>query len=58
MTHYVRLEVSQRLTSICVVSDTGRRLWRGQCNQTRSRSHGCCGDMLETTLASGLKPVL
>jgi transposase len=32
MTHYVGLDVSQRLTSICVVGDTGRRLWCGQCN--------------------------
>jgi transposase len=26
-----RLDVSQKLTSICVVDDAGRRLWRGQC---------------------------
>ena len=31
MTHYVGLDVSQKLTSICVVDDAGRRLWRGQC---------------------------
>src|SRR5271170_279497 len=31
MTHYVGLDVSQKLTAICVVDDTGRRLWRGQC---------------------------
>jgi transposase len=31
MTHYVGLDVSQRLTAICVVDDSGRRLWRGQC---------------------------
>jgi transposase len=31
MTHYVGLDVSQRLTTICIVDDTGRRLWRGQC---------------------------
>jgi transposase len=30
MTHYVGLDVSQKLTAICVVDDTGRRLWRGQ----------------------------
>jgi transposase len=28
----VGLDVSQKLTSICVVDDTGRRLWRGQCH--------------------------
>ena len=31
MTHYVGLDVSQKLTAICIVDETGRRLWRGQC---------------------------
>jgi transposase len=31
MTRFVGLDVSQKLTAICVVDDTGRRLWRGQC---------------------------
>jgi transposase len=31
MTHYVGLDVSQKARAICVVDDTGRRLWRGQC---------------------------
>lgn len=31
MTRFVGLDVSQKLTSICVVDETGRRLWRGQC---------------------------
>ena len=31
MTQYVGLDVSQKFTSICIVDDTGRRLWRGQC---------------------------
>ncbi len=31
MTHYVGLDVSQKLTTICIVDDTGRRLWRDQC---------------------------
>ena len=31
MTRYVGLDVSQKLTAICVVDDSGRRLWRGQC---------------------------
>jgi transposase len=33
MTHYIGLDVSQKLTAICIVDDTGRRLWRGQCTQ-------------------------
>ena len=32
MTRFVGLDVSQKLTSICVVDETGRRLWRGQCS--------------------------
>ena len=31
MTHYVGLEVSQTMTAICVVDESRRRLWRGQC---------------------------
>jgi transposase len=31
MARFVGLDVSQKLTSICVVDDTGCRLWRGQC---------------------------
>src|SRR5215208_3298406 len=32
MARFVGLDVSQRLTSICVVDDAGHRLWRGQCH--------------------------
>ena len=31
MTHYVGLDVSQRTTAVCVVDETGRRIWRGVC---------------------------
>ena len=31
MNRCVGLDVSQELTAICVVDETGRRLWRGQC---------------------------
>lgn len=31
MTHYVGLDVSQRTTAVCVVDETGRRIWRGMC---------------------------
>ena len=31
MARFVGLDVSQKLTSICVVDDTGGRVWRGQC---------------------------
>jgi transposase len=31
MTHFIRLDVSQKMTAICVVDNAGDRLWRGQC---------------------------
>ena len=31
MTHYVGLDVSQKLTAMSIVDDSGRRPWRGQC---------------------------
>lgn len=31
MTCYVGLDVSQKMTAICVVNEAGHRLWRGQC---------------------------
>lgn len=32
MTRFVGLDVPQKLTSIYVVDDAGRSLWRGQCH--------------------------
>ena len=31
MTRFVGLDVSQKITAICIVDNAGRRLWRGQC---------------------------
>ena len=31
MTCFVGLDVSQKMTAVCVVDDAGRRVWRGQC---------------------------
>jgi transposase len=31
MTCFVGLDVSQKMTAICVVDSAGHRLWRGQC---------------------------
>jgi transposase len=31
MTHFVGLDVSQKMTAICVVDNAGRRVWRGRC---------------------------
>lgn len=57
MTHYVGLDVSQKLTAICVVDDTGRRLWRGQCRsdpdqvERAVRRHG--GDAARLGIETG-----
>ena len=37
MARFVGLDVSQKLTSVCVVDEAGRRLWRGQCTKDPER---------------------
>ena len=37
MARFVGLDVSQKLTSVCVVDEAGRRLWRGQCTTDPER---------------------
>jgi transposase len=37
MARFVGLDVSQKVTSICVVDSGGRRLWRGQCHSDPER---------------------
>jgi len=57
MIYFVGLDVSQRLTAICVVDDAGRRLWRGQCTSDPEqidrlvRRHG--GDMSRVGIETG-----
>ena len=59
MPHYVGLDVSQKLTAICVVDDTGRRLWRGQCTSDPEQIEGNgCSGMVERTPALVSRPVL
>ena len=43
MTHYIGLDVSQKLTAICIVDSTGRRLWRGQCTSDPEQINGRAG---------------
>ena len=31
MSHFVGLDVSQKMTAICIVDKNGQRIWRGQC---------------------------
>ena len=57
MTRFVGLDVSQKLTSICVVDDTGRRLWRGQCHsdpeQIERAVRGHAGDDASIGIETG-----
>jgi hypothetical protein len=56
MTRFVGLDVSQKLTSICVVEETGRRLWRASVNPIRSKSSELFKGLREMTPGLGLKP--
>jgi transposase len=38
MIHYIGLDVSQKMTAICIINSSGRRLWRRQCPTIRSKS--------------------
>src|SRR5271165_4919231 len=57
MTRFVGLDVSQKLTSICVVDDAGRRLWRGQCHtdpeQIERTVRGHAGDDASIGIETG-----
>src|SRR5271165_5118126 len=57
MARFVGLDVSQKLTSICVVDDAGRRLWRGQCRtgpkQIERAVRGHAGDDASIGIETG-----
>ena len=57
MTRFIGLDVSQKLTAICVVDETGRRLWRGQCatdpEQIERAVRGRAGDDAHVALETG-----
>ncbi|MBV8397432.1 MAG: IS110 family transposase [Acetobacteraceae bacterium] len=57
MTRFVGLDVSQRMTAVCVVDETGRRLWRGQCATDPERIErvvrGYAGDEARVGLETG-----
>jgi transposase len=63
MPHYVGLDVSQKTTSICVVDEQGRRLWRGVCTThpdpiaTQVLRHAGGSDMPVEMRKLGLRPV-
>jgi len=39
MTNYIGVDVSQKMTAICVVGHAGQRLWRGQCPSVPDQIH-------------------
>ena len=57
MTRFVGLDVSQKMTVICVVDDAGRRLWRGQCPTVPEQNHRfgppACGDDARIGIETG-----
>lgn len=57
MTHYVGLDVSQRMTAICVVDEAGHRIWRGECRtvpeEIESTVHLHAGDDAQIGVETG-----
>jgi transposase len=57
MSRFVGLDVSQKLTAVCVVDETGRRVWRGQCvtdpGQIERVVRGRAGDDARVGLETG-----
>lgn len=57
MTRFIGLDVSQKLTAVCVVDETGRRVWRGQCatdpEQIERVVRGHAGDNAHVGLETG-----
>ena len=51
MTRFAGLDVSQKMTAVCVVDDVGRRLWRGQALPFQNGSVLWCVGMQEMTPA-------
>ena len=49
MTGFVGLDVSRKMTAICVVGTAGRRLWRASAPQIQNKSAFWSAGMWETT---------
>ncbi|MBV9749718.1 MAG: transposase, partial [Acetobacteraceae bacterium] len=60
MTRFVGLDVSQKLTAICVVDEIGRRAWRDQCatdpERIKRAVRGHAGDDAQVGLETGSMP--
>ena len=54
MARFVGLDVSQKLTAVCVVDEAGRRVWRSQCATNPERIvRGPAGDGARVWLETG-----
>jgi transposase len=57
MSHFVGLDVSQKMTAICVVDNDGRRIWRGRCpsvpEQISVSLRRCAGDNARIGIETG-----
>jgi transposase len=57
VTHYVGLDVSQRMTAICIVDEAGRRIWRGECRtvpeEIESAVRQCAGEEFRIGVETG-----
>lgn len=56
MKQYVRLDVSQKETSVCVVDEVGQVLFEGKATSEPGRSRHCFASELHTSSALVLRP--
>lgn len=60
MSHYVGLDVSLKETSVCVVDEDGRVVWRGTCRSTPTAMSAMLSkrapDAVRVVLESGMPP--
>ena len=55
MTQYIGLDVSQKMTAICVVDAEGRKLWQGQCGSTPEQIERTIGRHAEDGACIGIE---
>ena len=56
MGQYVGLDVSLEATTVHVLDEQGKRVWRGTCVSIRRRSRQRSASMLPKSCGSGWKP--
>jgi len=55
MTQYIGLDVSQKMTALCVVDAEGRKLWQGQCGSTPEQIERTIGRHAEDGACIGIE---